>query len=48
MTAALGLLLALLLALAPMLASLPADAHGQDMAVTLADPGADLPQGGRP
>jgi hypothetical protein len=46
MTAALGLLLALLLALAPVLASLPAEAHGQDMAVTLADPGAELPQRG--
>jgi len=45
MIAALGLLLALLLALAPVLTSLTAAAHGQDMAVTLADPGTELPQG---
>lgn len=46
MTAALGLLLALLLTVAPVLASLPAAAHGQDMAITLAEPGSGLPQGG--
>lgn len=46
MTAVLGLLLTLLLALAPILASVPAGAHGQDMAVTLADPGAEIPAGG--
>lgn len=42
MTVALGLLLALLLA--PVLTSLPAEAHGRDMAVSLAGPGAELPQ----